>query len=131
MHVLCLDLQSQLSVAWLAMNTWLESHRLEAKSGRAVCCRPVNVPQPVGIPDPEMAARLDCVNHLTALLPCLQSQTQGSGTQAQPQGINSQLPRQQFALAEDWQLQGFLPLQQCHEKLVFEKAEAAQVRVFY
>lgn len=85
------------------------------------------MPQPVGITDPEMAARLDCVNHLTALLPSLQSQTQGSGTQAQPQGKHSQPGRQQFALAEDWQLQGFLPLQQCHEKLVFEKPEAAQV----
>lgn len=124
-------LQSQLSMAWLAMNTWLDPHCTHSSlSARGVCCRPVNVPQPVGMTDPEMAARLDCINHLTALLPSLQSQTQRSGNQAQPQGKHSPPARQQFALAEDWQLQGFLPLQQCHEKLVFEKAEAAQVTVY-
>ena len=85
------------------------------------------MPQPVGITDPEMAARLDCVNHLTALLPSLQSQNHGSGNQAHQQGKCGQSAGHQFALAEDWQLRGFLPLQQCHEKLVFEKPEAAQV----
>lgn len=87
----------------------------------------MNVPQPVSITDPEMAARLDCVNHLAALLPSLLSHTQGSVSQAHQQGKHVQLAGQQFALAEDWQLRGFLPLQQCHEKLVFEKPEAAQV----
>ena len=85
------------------------------------------MPQPVGITDPEMAARLDCVNHLTALLPSLPSQIHGSDTQAHQQGKCVQLAGHHFALAEDWQLRGFLPLQQCHEKLVFEKPEAAQV----
>lgn len=87
----------------------------------------MNVPQPVGVTDPEMAARLDCVNHLTALLPSLQVQTQGNDTQAHAQGNHARQTGQQLALAEDWQLRGFLPLQQCHEKLVFERQEAPKV----
>ena len=85
------------------------------------------MPQPVGIVDPEMAARLDCINNLTALLPSLQSQSKVSNTSAHERGKRTQPPGQQFALAEDWQLRGFLPLQQCHEKLMFEKPEAVQV----
>lgn len=87
------------------------------------CCRPVNVPQPVGVTDPEMAARLECINHLVALLPDLQSQTQRHATQSH-QGNPALLAGQQPALAEDWQLRGFLPLQQCHDRLTFEKQEA-------
>ena len=93
------------------------------------CCRPVNVPQPVGITDPEMAARLDCINHLSALLPELQTQAHRGGIQTHPQGKPG---GQRRALAEDWQLRGFLPLQQCHERLTFEQQEAqAQVTACY
>ena len=74
-----------------------------------------------------MAARLDCVNNLTALLPSLQSKIQGSNTSAHQQGKHTWPAGRHLALAEDWQLRGFLPLQQCHEKLLFEKPEAAQV----
>lgn len=78
------------------------------------------MPQPVGITDPETAARLDCVNRLSALLPDLQMQTQRVGIQSHQHGKPG---GQQRALAEDWQLRGFLPLQQCHERLIFEKQE--------
>lgn len=91
--------------------------------------RPVNLPLPVGSIDTEIAARLDCVHQLTALPAALQSQMPpetnpkglAGGATAGPQAA------QQFALAEDWQLRGFLPLHECHSKLLFEK-EAVKVR---
>ncbi|KAL0043652.1 hypothetical protein WJX79_010938 [Trebouxia sp. C0005] len=88
---------------------------------------PVNIPQPVGTADPEVAARLDCINHLTSLLPTLQAQASphrtadGSDVDYLP-GLSSQ-SGQQFALTEDWQLRGFLPLQQSHCQLLFEKQD--------
>ena len=87
------------------------------------------MPKPVGITDPEMAARLDCINHLFALLPELQTQAHRGSIRTHPQGEPG---GQRRALAEDWQLRGFLPLQQCHERLTFEKQEAqAQVTACY
>ena len=98
------------------------------------CCRPVNVPQPVGTTDPEVAVRLECVNQLTALLPSLHlyAGPKGSGTshigiQVQPNSSQAQSKGRQLALTEDWQLQGFLPLQQCQEKLVFDRQDEVQV----
>jgi len=87
----------------------------------------VNIPQPVGTTDPEIAARLDCINHLTTLLPTLQAQVSPHQTADGSDG--GHLPGvgspsgQQFALTEDWQLRGFLPLQQSHRQLVFEKQD--------
>ncbi|DBA73433.1 TPA: hypothetical protein ACH3X1_011469 [Trebouxia sp. C0004] len=90
---------------------------------------PVNIPQPVGTTDPEVAARLDCINHLTSLLLTLQAQatshkSDGSDGGHVP-GVSSP-SGQQFALTEDWQLRGFLPLQQSHHQLVFEKQDVQE-----
>ena len=75
--------------------------------------------------DPEIAARLDCVNHLTALFSCLQALALGNmkGSPASSKGTEALPKGQQMALTEDWQLQGFLPLQQCHSKLLFERQD--------
>ncbi|KAL0046021.1 hypothetical protein WJX82_011659 [Trebouxia sp. C0006] len=88
---------------------------------------PVNIPQPVGTTDPEIAARLDCINHLTSLLLTLQTQVSPHKPADCSNGghlLGASSPSgQQFALTEDWQLRGFLPLQQSHCKLIFEKQE--------
>ena len=90
-------------------------------------CSPVNVPQPGGTPDQEVLARLECVTQLTSLLPILQAQAH---CHSRPSGVGGVGPQggsspsdQQFALTEDWQLRGFLPLQQRHNQLVFEKQD--------
>ena len=100
------------------------------------------MPQPVGTTDPELASRLECINQLTALLPSLHlyadasgssrshtsgTQPQTKGTQALSKGKEALSKGRQLALTEDWQLQGFLPLQQCHGKLNFERRDEAQV----
>ena len=90
-------------------------------------CRPVNIAQPVGTTDPEVAARLDCINHLTTLLPILQAQVSphkpADGSEGGYMPSVSSPSGQHFALTEDWQLRGFLPLQQSHRQLVFEKQD--------
>jgi len=87
----------------------------------------VNIPQPVGTTDPEVAARLDCINHLTTLLLTLQTQVSPHQTADGSNGGHlpgaSRPSGQQFALTEDWQLRGFLPLQQSHRQLLFEKQD--------
>ena len=87
----------------------------------------MNIPQPVGTTDPEVAARLDCINHLTTLLLTLQTQVIPHKAADDSDGGHlagaSSPSGQQFALPEDWQLRGFLPLQQSHRQLVFEKQD--------
>jgi len=76
----------------------------------------------VGTTDPEVAARLDCVNHLITLSTTLQalSPAVNSTNGIKEAAHAASQAGQQIALAEDWQLRGFLPLQQCHSQLVFE-----------
>ncbi len=97
------------------------------EGGKMSACRPVNIPQPVGATDPEVAARLDCINHLTTLLLTLQAQVSPHQTADGSDGGHlagaSSPSGQQFALSEDWQLRGFLPLEQSHRQLVFEKQD--------
>ena len=90
-------------------------------------CRPVNIPQPAGTTNPEITARLDCINHLTSLLLTVQAQVSPHKTADSSDGVHlpgvSSPPGQQLALTEDWQLRGFLPLQQSHRQLLFEKQD--------
>ena len=86
-------------------------------------CSPVNVPQPANRTNPEAAAQLLCLEGLTALYRAVHSQVQQNSSSGSANALGLQ---PESALADDFQLRGFLPLQPCHDKLNFDKPQALE-----